>query len=131
MVAGRGKPIQTKLLDGRTQHSTAPEHVIVLWDLATGKAVWEIPAPGSQAAEIRFTPDGARVAEANYWDDVPHTIQFWDVATGKPVGRVNLPQHGYHFAFDAGGKRMAVSLPDTTAIVYDLDAALQPPEPKK
>ena len=51
-----------------------------------------------------------------------------DLALRRP-GRfdwdIDFPLPGSHFAFDLTGKRLAVALKDTTALVYDLDAALK------
>ena len=53
-------------------------------------------------------------------------VWVWDAATGTEVGRIDLPRRGGHLAFDRTGKRLAVSLQDTTALVYDLQTALKP-----
>jgi WD40 repeat protein len=130
-VAGRGKHIETRLPNGRTQHSNAPEHQTAVWDLATQKVVWQVTMPGSWAREVQFTDDGSRLAEMIDPEDKKYAIRVLDAATGKDLGRVELLSRGSHFGFDRSGKRLAVAFWDTTAIVYDLETVLKPGEPKK
>ena len=62
---------------------------------------------------------------SNDWQG-PSRVWVWDAATGKEAGRIELPRRGHHLAFDRTGKRLAVSLDDTTALVYNLETALKP-----
>jgi RNA polymerase sigma factor (sigma-70 family) len=129
-VAGSGKRSEMRLPNGSTRSSTAPEHQTAVWDLAAREAVWRVTVPGSWAREVRFTDDGARLAEMIDLDK-KYAVRVLDAANGKDVGRVELPSRGSHFGFDRTGKRLAVAFWDTTAIVYDLETVLKPVESKK
>ncbi|MBN9518624.1 WD40 repeat domain-containing protein, partial [bacterium] len=124
-VGGRGKSIQTRLPDGRTQYSSTDEHRTVVWDVATAKVLWGATVPGSSARPLAFSPDGRRLAELVTEKEKAY-VRVWDAADGKNLGRVDLPTGGHHLAFDRTGRRLAVSHRDTTATLYDLDTALRP-----
>jgi WD40 repeat protein len=124
-VAYRGKQVQTKLPDGSTRYSTENEYPVKVWELASGKALWTATAEGSWPG-LAYSPDGSRVAVvSNIWQG-PGRVWVWDAATGREAGRIELPRRGHHLAFDRTGKRLAVSLADTTALVYNLETALKP-----
>jgi WD40 repeat protein len=92
-----------------------------VWDLKAAKAVARIPLPDDQyASQLAFTPDGKRVVVGVY----NRPLRFFDAATGAPAGTIELPGRPDAIAFDGGG-RMAVALPDTTTLIYDLVAALK------
>jgi WD40 repeat protein len=122
-VSGMGNSIETKLPNGQVRHSSAKEHPVEVWNLSERKLVWRTTSEGWMPAGLQFTPDGKRLAETTYADKSP--MRFWDAASGKPAGRIDLPLSGSEFAFDRTGKRVAVALRDTTAIVYDVEAALK------
>jgi WD40 repeat protein len=135
VVGGRGKAVETRLPDGSTRHSSAPEHQTAVWDLGTKKMIWQTTSPGSWASEVGFSPDGKRLAEIVSSDDKRYAIRVWEVPSAKPegvadawkeLGRIELASRGHHFAFDRAGKRLAVSHSDTTAVLYDLETALKP-----
>jgi len=124
-VACQGKQIETKLPDGSTQWTTETKNPVSVWDLATRKPIWTGTAEGNWP-RLASSPDGSRVAVvSNVWKG-PSRVWVWDATTGKEIGRITLTQHGLHVAFDRTGKRLAVALQDTTAIVYDLETALKP-----
>ncbi len=126
-AAGRGRSIETKLPDGRTRFGPADDHPIAVWDVLAGKAVWAVAAPGHWPSALAFTPDGAKVAELPLGLKGGYSVRFRDAATGADAGRIDLPERGWHLAFDRPGRRLAVSFSDTTATVFDLATALVPP----
>jgi RNA polymerase sigma factor (sigma-70 family) len=129
-ITGRGKQVTTRLPDGGTRYSLEPAHAVAVWDLAAKKAVWEAAVPGSGSRAIAFSPDGTRLAELASGEDRTSAVRVRDAGTGKDLGRIDLPRSGGHLAFDRTGRRLAVAHWDTTATVYDLDAALKPTAPK-
>lgn len=124
-VAYRGKSVQTKLPDGRTHSSIEDVYPVKLWERASGKPLWTVMASGIWS-RLAYSPDGSRVAVVSNPLQGPGQVWVWDAATGKEVGRIELPRRGNQLAFDRAGKRLAVALDDTTALVYDLETALRP-----
>jgi WD40 repeat protein len=124
-VALQGKTVQTKLPDGRTRYSVEKAYPVTVWELASGKPLWTATAEGNWPG-LAYSPDGSRVAVvSNVWQG-PSRVWVWDAATGVEAGRIELPRPGRQLAFDRTGKRLAVSLDDTTALVYNLETALGP-----
>jgi RNA polymerase sigma factor (sigma-70 family) len=128
-VGGRGKSIETRLPDGRTQHSSEKEHQFAVWDVATKTMTWKAMTTGVWSSEVKFSPDGKLVGESA-GSDRKYTIRVWNAETGKEHGQIETLNGGSHFAFDAAGKRLAVSHSNTTATIYDLETALKPRAPK-
>lgn len=95
------------------QSSEAGE--IALWDVATGRLVRSLSAPGRQLAVLAFFPDGKTIAAAG----TDRAMHFWDVASGKLQRRTGLPRANW-LAVSPDGKRLATS--DGTN-VHVLDAA--------
>lgn len=124
-VARQGKPVETKLPDGRTRRSAGDEYPVSVVDLATGKPVWTATAEGSWPG-LAYSPDGSRVAVVSNVFKKASRVWVWDAATGAGVGRIELPRRGTRVAFSADGRHLAVAFDDTTALVYDLAAALAP-----
>jgi RNA polymerase sigma factor (sigma-70 family) len=126
-VAGRNKSVETRLPEGRFGHKTDPDYRLAVWDVAAKAVVWEKNVPGSAwGGEVRFSDDGSRLAGSGSVDEKKYVAWVWDAAGGKDLGRIDLPGAAHHLGFDRAGKRLAVSHPDTTATVYDLDAVLKP-----
>jgi RNA polymerase sigma factor (sigma-70 family) len=130
-VGGRGKVSQMRTPEGGTRFTSANEHQMTVWDIATKKVIWQTTSPGSWTRGVAFSPDGTRLGETVSDDDKRYALRVWEAAGGKDLGRVELGDRGYQFAFDHTGKRVAVSFRDTTAMIHDLDIALKPIEPKK
>ncbi|HYH67740.1 MAG TPA: hypothetical protein VD866_23790, partial [Urbifossiella sp.] len=125
-VAVRLPSTETRLPDGRLRSSGSKDFGLSLWDVGSGKRLWTASAPGWVPAAIAFTPDGTKLATTGV-DDPPTAVHFWDSATGAAAGRVSIPLRGGALAFDRAGRRLAVGLHDTTAVVFDLATALTPP----
>lgn len=123
-VAFRAESIETKLPDGRVRDSVEEHYPVSVWNLATGKPVWTATVEGT-SPRVAYSPDGARVAVMATISGKPGRVWVFDAAVGKPAGRIELPHRGGHLAFDRTGRRLAVSLWDTTAVVYDLTTALK------
>jgi WD40 repeat protein len=122
LVSGRGKPIETKLTDGRVRYSTANEHPLELWDVNTGKRVRQVVIPGSSWLPIAFSADGNMYAAAV--DTPAAAIRLWNTASGEERpsitgfrGRVTA------LAFSSDARRLIIGLDDSSALVWDLEGA--------
>jgi WD40 repeat protein/tetratricopeptide (TPR) repeat protein len=51
-----------------------------MWDVRTGRLLFELPARGLAAEGFTLSPDGTRIATAG-----GRTARVWDAATGKPL----------------------------------------------
>jgi WD40 repeat protein len=87
---------------------------VILWDLATGKAVHTMEGHAGYVRCVTFTPDGRRALSGSY----DHTARLWDLATGrnldsfevhdKPVLSLTLSPDGKR-ALSGGGDGMIMS----------------------
>ena len=96
---------------------------VTVWDLTKAEPIVRFRAPGSSySGFLTFTANGKRVVTGS-GDAV---VRFWDATTGAAAGVVELPARPVRVAFSGDGKLLAVAFFDTTALVYDLSAALKP-----
>lgn len=99
--------------DGKSMAACVREEGIVVWDMATGRAMHRLLLPGKQdyAGMSAFSPDGKRVAatvhrrveEAGRLFDVS-SLRIWDVASSKEV---LVQENVATFAFSPDGKQVA------------------------
>jgi WD40 repeat protein len=120
LASAWGKPVQTKLPDGRTRISSEKNHPVCLWDLSTGKMLKQILLPDGGAGPVAFSADGKLFATAT--DKPERRIRLWDTVKGEEVGTIT----GFRsvvrsLAFSTDGKRLISGMDDTTALVWDLE----------
>jgi RNA polymerase sigma factor (sigma-70 family) len=121
LASAWGKPIETKQPDGRVRYSSARNHPVCLWELASGKLLKQILLPEGGAGPVAFSADGKQFATATN-KPFPR-LQIFDVATGREVGAIEgLPGSVRSLAFLPDGKRLVSGMNDTTALVWDLPA---------
>jgi WD40 repeat protein len=102
---------------------------VTVWDLVTCKPIknFRVRAPMPRWwGPLAFTPDGKQVVTGPF----EPVLRFFDATTGEAVGTIDLPNRPEAIAFDGPGKRVAIGFVDTTALIYDVSAAMKPP-PKK
>jgi RNA polymerase sigma factor (sigma-70 family) len=67
-------------------------HEVRLWELATGKGVRSLPAPGKEPATcLAFSPDGKSLAAGfgmGLTPRAPAEVRLWELATGKETARL-------------------------------------------
>jgi len=113
-----GKPVTTKLPDGRIQSSTPMNHPVSLWELAIGGLRKQITLPEQGAGPVAFSRDGKLFAAASYQPG--DHIRVWDAA-GQEVRAIE----GFRgvvrsLAFMADSKRLVTGMEDGSALVWDL-----------
>ncbi len=101
-----------------------PGDQVFVWDVATGKAVAQLPSGATAAA---FAPDGKTLAVAT--ED--GTLQFRDAATWKVIGEFPGPRDRVTaLTFGPDGRLFSGAI-NATVLVWDPKAAKHPPaEPK-
>jgi RNA polymerase sigma factor (sigma-70 family) len=88
---------------------------LCLWDAATGRELYDLPAEGSVVAAA-FSPDGKTLAATE-----KRGVILWDVASGKEAGQFNFEPSAWAVAFSPDGKTLAV--PDKESVIHLWDVA--------
>jgi WD40 repeat protein len=109
--------------DGKTLASGGFLQTIKLWDVSTGRLLWQ--AKGRHQREggvyfLTFSPDGKTLVS----DDGEGGVYLWETATGNE--RWHFGKHRYSVrsgAFSRDGKLLATGSDDTTILIWDLAAA--------
>jgi WD40 repeat protein len=102
--------------DGKRIVTTGRDHVVKVWDAATGKLLLPIGGHEEAVLSLAFAVDGKTLLSFG----IDHTLRHWDVASGKEQDKLSIPadtqgarehQWGYHtatFAQTADGKQLAL-----------------------
>ncbi len=109
---------------GRDWPFKLPGWPIRLWDVATGRLLWQAKGHQSWVGFLAFSPDGRTLASGGMEGDV----RLWEAATGKE--RWCFEKHRAPVlkgAFTRDGKLLATGGYDTTILIWDLSAAAGPP----
>jgi len=108
--------------DGRlaaTAHlvnTKAGDHpALTVWDVGSGKAVFDARNVPGSFMQIRFSPNGGRVAAAN----ADGTVRAWDCTTGKETAHVRQGAPVHHLAFSPDGQRLATGGLDGVAHIWE------------
>jgi WD40 repeat protein/tRNA A-37 threonylcarbamoyl transferase component Bud32 len=95
-----------------------PDNKVRVYDVATGKLVYEGPGHQNRVTVVKFSPDGSRVASAS----MDQTVRLWDVVNKRPVGVLRgHTSHVNHLAFNANGSRLVSASFDSTLRLWDTD----------
>jgi WD40 repeat protein len=110
--------------DGKVLASGGDDHLLILWDLTTGKPRQPFDGQRGAVISLTFAPDGRSIAAGGKEDG---TLLVWDLATSQvrsrsakhrqgvlaaaysPDGKLIATGDGYH---QAGGKSMPIRLWD-------------------
>ncbi|TMQ34757.1 MAG: hypothetical protein E6K70_05960, partial [Planctomycetota bacterium] len=106
------------LTDGKwlTAGSQAFAQTIPVWQVATGKRVYELEGHQEGAGAVAFSPDSKIVASGG----LDHTIRFWDLASGKELPRPAGHQGAVSaIAFSANGQMIVTGGRDKTIQVWE------------
>jgi WD40 repeat protein len=104
--------------DGSRVATGSRDHVVTVWNVATGQALHTFRANNSPVQSMAFSPDGTCVATASQ----DKTVKLWDVASGKLLrtlqGKKGNTSLVLSLTFSADGTRLASAGPAAT--VWDL-----------
>jgi WD40 repeat protein len=118
LTSDSGKSVQTKLPDGTIQRTTAMNHPVTLYELATGGVRKQLTLPEQGAGPVAFSADGKWFAAAS--SRPGEHIRVWD-ASGQEVWSVEgFPGPVRSLAFMPDGKRLVAGLEDSSALIWDL-----------
>jgi WD40 repeat protein len=123
LASAWGKPVQTRLADGRTRSSAEKNHTVHLWDLASGKVERTIDLPEGGAGPVAFSANG-RFCAMGTWEPQAR-IRLWEVATGKELAAIEgFRGRASAMAFSPDGTVLVSGMFDSTALVWDLAPGL-------
>ncbi len=103
---------------------------LIICDGVTGKEVRRIRALGSKGSHLAFSPDARILASASIsltgLLEYDTAIHLWDLATGKELLSLQ-PQRAAvaSLAFSPDGRGLLSGMDDTTALIWDVEAALK------
>jgi WD40 repeat protein len=103
--------------DSKLLASTSYDHMIYLWDPATGKQVKPLKEHTDSVFDLAFSPNGKWLASGG----ADRTVKLWDVASGKRIHTLGSSTEGVNtLAFHPNGRSVAASGSDRTIRVWDI-----------
>jgi WD40 repeat protein len=84
-----GTTVASVANNGRNDYDFGDYGKVTLWDVETGREISTLRSPTNTLVQVRFSPDGARIAALGRDFQGPkvgmHLVVVWDVATGKEL----------------------------------------------
>ena len=74
--------------DGRYLASAGYDRTVKVWEVPTGRRLFELSGHDGPVYGLAFSPDGGLLASAS-WD---HTVKLWDVVRGREVRKLDGPR---------------------------------------
>src|SRR5205807_1074735 len=98
-------------------------NVLLRYEVATGRLIGQLSAPGNLVRGVAYTPDGGRVLVSVFSDPAAHLI---DVADGREIARLPVDLEAAAVACSGGGRFAAVGSEAGAIALYDLVAGGAP-----
>lgn len=101
--------------DGKTVASCGNDHVVKLWNAATGELVRILEGHSTQVYNLAFHPEGTRLASC----DLKGVVKDWNLKTGscdRDLDAKVLWKYDAGFMADIGGARAMEFSPDGTKL---------------
>ncbi len=120
--------------DGRVLATSAADGTLIVWDVATGKALWQGKQNISATAMV-FVPDPHTLMTVNAPDGVQtdRTVTYWDVRSGRRLRTLDTcpEMSSWHYAFSPDGRRLVAAVDNgdylnglvKSLVCWDIEAA--------
>ncbi|MGA2259760.1 MAG: hypothetical protein ABSG53_34215, partial [Thermoguttaceae bacterium] len=99
--------------DGKRLAAAAHDRTVKVWETADGREVVALgPLPGHLVLDLKFSPDGNRLATAGSRSNpvqgglMAEQVRIWEIPSGKLIRAI--PDAGHSIAFSPEGKRLAI-----------------------
>jgi WD40 repeat protein len=121
---------------GQRDGTDGADGMIVLRDLAAGKAALTLKQPGVTVRRLAFSPDGSRLASYAVPNaagalERPATIKVWDVRTGKEERTLRGPKGGpADLTFNRDGSRLLALVGGEGLKVWEAATGRELPVPR-
>ncbi len=99
----------------------AEKHAVELRTLADGKMLTHIDVDGPGAGPMAFSPDGRLAAIVAIGEK--NRIELRKIPELSEIARIELPSRAWGVEFSHSGKLLAVSVADSTVLVWDVENA--------
>jgi WD40 repeat protein/tetratricopeptide (TPR) repeat protein len=97
--------------------ATAAGNAAQIWNVQTGRPMFEAFKHDDRVNGVRFSPDGRRLVTACY----DGTVRIWDVATGQPLSEPLRHEARAQYAeFSPDGKFVVSCSTDKTARIWEV-----------
>lgn len=101
---------------GKLMAGIGGNNSVILWDLASGRRVFELPGHPSWLSAGAFSPDGAVFAVA-----AGEKLVFWDTANGKRLGEWDLGLRAAQMlVYSRDGSRLAAAGHESRVMVWEV-----------
>ncbi len=101
--------------DGKTIATAGKDHIIRLWDGASGHALKELACHTDTVQALRFSPDNKRLASAS----ADKTLRVWDIAAATVTAQVETAPPVSTVAWVLDGKQVASAGGDNSVRLWD------------
>lgn len=104
--------------DGKWLATAGRDHVIRLWDAATGQPVKEFPGHSGAVNSLRFSSDGTRLASGS----ADKTVRVWDIGGGTLFSQKETGNEVSAVAWVLGGRQLASAGGEPVIRLWELPA---------
>jgi len=87
-----------------------------VWDMTSGREIFELTGCSDHCEAIAFSPDGKRLATG----DVTGIVKLWDAATGQELMTLEHSGMIHGIAFSPDGLQLATAGEDGSLVVWDI-----------
>ncbi|HBL12947.1 MAG TPA: protein kinase [Cyanobacteria bacterium UBA11162] len=104
--------------DRQTLFSASADKTIKLWDLPTGKTIYNLTAHTSSVNYLVISPDGQTLFSAS----ADKTIKIWEINTGKEIRTLQGHTSSVNYLeISSDGQKLFSASADKTIKIWDID----------